>query len=202
MATVTVTPGYNWVSGEVVTPAKMNLAAAPAAALAAGTIVNADIASAANISGSKLQDVSVGAAKLETSLDFSGKTVTLPNNSVTAGKLSNSGTAGTGVGYVRVADTIGPNSYVTLQGPTGTRFVMAWSKTTTTSTGGLTTVTFPVTFSAAPTVTATVAGIIFGAVRICSLGNITTTNFQYQVSNELGAAQDHAIHWQAFGPVA
>jgi hypothetical protein len=52
MATVTVTPGYNWVSGEVVTPAKMNLAAAPTATVSA--IVAADIAGRAPHCGSKL----------------------------------------------------------------------------------------------------------------------------------------------------
>jgi hypothetical protein len=202
MATINITPGYNWTSGEVVTPTKLNSAATPAAALAAGSIVNADINSAAAISGSKLQDVSVPVSKLETTLDLSGNFVTLPNNNVTAAKLSNSGTAGTGVGYVRVAATVGANSYVTLQGPTGTRFVMAWGKTTTTSTGGLTTVNFPVTFSAAPAVTATVAGILFGFVRVVSLGNITTTNFEYSIIDNVGVAQNHAIHWQAFGPVA
>lgn len=52
MATVTVTPGYNWVSGEVVTPAKMNLAAAPTASVSA--IVDADVAAGAAIALSKL----------------------------------------------------------------------------------------------------------------------------------------------------
>ena len=52
MATVTVTPGYNWVSGEVVTPAKMNLAAAPTVSVSA--IVNADVADGAAIAASKL----------------------------------------------------------------------------------------------------------------------------------------------------
>jgi microcystin-dependent protein len=52
MATVTVTPGYNWVSGEVVTPAKMNLAAQPTASVSG--IVDADIASGAAIALSKL----------------------------------------------------------------------------------------------------------------------------------------------------
>jgi hypothetical protein len=52
MATVTVTPGYNWVSGEVVTPAKMNLAAEPAVSVSA--IVDADVAAGAAIAASKL----------------------------------------------------------------------------------------------------------------------------------------------------
>jgi hypothetical protein len=48
MATFTVTKGYNtpdgFVSGEVITPAKLNSAQSPAVALTAGTIVAADIA--------------------------------------------------------------------------------------------------------------------------------------------------------------
>jgi len=202
MATINITQGYNWTSGEVVTPTKLNSAATPAAALAAGTIVNADVATAANISGSKLQDVSVSAGKLEVALNLSGKILTLPNNSVTAGQLSNSPSVGTGVGYVRTNGTAPGGTFIVLQGPTGTRFAQAWGKTTTTSTGGLTTVNFPVTFSAAPTVTATVAGILFGFVRVVSLGNITTTNFEYSIIDNVGVAQNHAIHWQAFGPVA
>jgi hypothetical protein len=54
MATINITQGYAWTSGEVVTPAKMNQAAAPTAALAAGSIVNADISAAAAIAGSKI----------------------------------------------------------------------------------------------------------------------------------------------------
>jgi hypothetical protein len=54
MATVTVTPGYSWSSGEIVTPAKMNLAAAPtvAVALADGEVTNAKLAT--GIDASKL----------------------------------------------------------------------------------------------------------------------------------------------------
>jgi molybdopterin-binding protein len=54
MATVTVTPGYNWVSGEVVTPAKMNLAAGPTvtAAVADGEVTNVKLAT--GIDASKL----------------------------------------------------------------------------------------------------------------------------------------------------
>jgi hypothetical protein len=54
MATINITPGYGWSSGEIVTPAKMNLAAAPTAALAPNTVVNADIKSDAAIAGSKI----------------------------------------------------------------------------------------------------------------------------------------------------
>jgi len=46
----TVTAGYSWTSGEVVTPAKMNSAAVPTIS----AIVNADIDAAAAIAGSKV----------------------------------------------------------------------------------------------------------------------------------------------------
>jgi hypothetical protein len=54
MATITVTPGYNWVSGEVVTPDKMNDAADPTAVLAAASVVNNDVSATAAIAGSKV----------------------------------------------------------------------------------------------------------------------------------------------------
>jgi len=54
MATINITQGYSWTSGEVVTPAKMNSAAAPTAALAAASIVNADVSATAAIAGSKV----------------------------------------------------------------------------------------------------------------------------------------------------
>jgi hypothetical protein len=46
----TITAGYSWVSGEVVTPAKMNSAAVPTIT----NIVNADVSASAAIAGSKV----------------------------------------------------------------------------------------------------------------------------------------------------
>jgi hypothetical protein len=46
----TITAGYAWVSGEVVTPAKMNSAAVPTIT----NIVNADVSATAAIAGSKV----------------------------------------------------------------------------------------------------------------------------------------------------
>ena len=54
MATITVTPIKTFVSGETVTPAKLNDLAESVVALTAGTIVNADVASGASIALSKL----------------------------------------------------------------------------------------------------------------------------------------------------
>jgi hypothetical protein len=46
----TITAGYNWTSGEIVTPAKMNSAAVPTIS----NIVNADINAEAAIAGTKI----------------------------------------------------------------------------------------------------------------------------------------------------
>jgi microcystin-dependent protein len=70
MATITVTKGYNnptgWISGEEVTPAKLNSAQTPTVSLS--DIVNADISGSAAIVGSKLADDSVALAKLVTAV--------------------------------------------------------------------------------------------------------------------------------------
>jgi len=63
----TVTASYNWVSGETVTPTKLNSTAAP-------TVVVADN----EITTAKIADLAVTAGKLAGTLDLSGKTVTLP----------------------------------------------------------------------------------------------------------------------------
>jgi hypothetical protein len=63
----TVTAGYTWTSGETVTPAKLNSAAAPTVVVADGEVTD---------------------AKLAATLDLSSKTVTLPDDSVTNAKLS------------------------------------------------------------------------------------------------------------------
>jgi hypothetical protein len=69
----TVTAGYTWTSGETVTPAKLNSAAAPTVVVADGEVT---------------------AAKLAATLDLSSKTVTLPDDSVTNDKQSLSANAG------------------------------------------------------------------------------------------------------------
>lgn len=63
----TVTASYNWVSGETVTPAKLNTTAAP-------TVVVADN----EVTTAKILDANVTDAKLAATLNLSGKTVTLP----------------------------------------------------------------------------------------------------------------------------
>jgi hypothetical protein len=64
-----VTPGYQWTSGEVVTPAKMNSAAAPTVTLADGEVTNAKLASG------------IDASKITTG--------TLPSDRIGAGAVTN-----------------------------------------------------------------------------------------------------------------
>ena len=91
MATVNVTPGYNWVSGEVVTPAKMNLAAAPTAT---ATLTAGEVTTAALAAGAVTSD------KIASGIDASKLTTgTLPiariaDDAVTNDKLSLAANAG------------------------------------------------------------------------------------------------------------
>lgn len=115
MATVTVTPGYNWVSGEVVTPAKMNLAAAPTASLS--TIVNADIDNNAGIALSKLATgalptaITVDSANLvsatQQSLVPAGAVMPFAMNSAPSGWLAADGTAVSRSTYAALFSAIG-----------------------------------------------------------------------------------------------
>jgi hypothetical protein len=85
----TVTASYNWVSGETVTPAKLNSAAAP-------TVVVADN----EVTTAKILDANVTNAKLASGIDASKLTTgTLPidriaDDAVTDAKLSLSANAG------------------------------------------------------------------------------------------------------------
>jgi hypothetical protein len=64
MATVTTTPIRTFVSGETVTPAKLNELSTPT--ISVSSIVNADIDASAAIAGSKLASGAVGATQLGT----------------------------------------------------------------------------------------------------------------------------------------
>jgi hypothetical protein len=59
----TVTAGYNWVSGETVTPAKLNSAAAPTVVVADNEVTTAKIADA-NVTAAKLASNAVETAKI------------------------------------------------------------------------------------------------------------------------------------------
>jgi hypothetical protein len=69
MATVTITPGYQWTSGEVATAAKLTSTATPTAT---ATLVDGEVTTA------KIADAGVTDLKLADTLNLSSKTVTLP----------------------------------------------------------------------------------------------------------------------------
>jgi hypothetical protein len=98
-----VTKGKTFASGEVVTPSKLHEMVDSASVSA---IVNADIDASA----------AIAATKLASSLDLSGKTVTLPDTSVTAGMLS---TALDLSGKTLTMPSALSLSYPTLAGPRG-----------------------------------------------------------------------------------
>ena len=79
--TIALVPGYNWVVGELVTEDKLNLAANPTISLY-GTIGSTSIGDG-SVTTAKLADGAVTAPKLASTLDLSGKTLTLPAATVT-----------------------------------------------------------------------------------------------------------------------
>ena len=99
MATITVTPIKTFVSGETVTPAKLNQLSQSTVALTAATIVAADIASNA-VTTAKILNDNVTNAKLASGIDASKLTTgTLPiariaDDAVTNAKLSLAANAG------------------------------------------------------------------------------------------------------------
>jgi hypothetical protein len=95
----TVTASYNWVSGETVTPAKLNTTAAPTVVVADNEVTTAKILDA-NVTTAKIADANVTNAKLATGIDASKLTTgTLPiariaDDAVTNDKLSLAANAG------------------------------------------------------------------------------------------------------------
>jgi hypothetical protein len=85
-----VSAGYNWVSGETVTPAKLNSAAAPTVVVADNEVTTAKILDA-NVTTAKIADANVTAAKLASS---AVETAKIADDAVTNDKLSLSANAG------------------------------------------------------------------------------------------------------------
>lgn len=77
----TLTPGYTFTSGEVITPAKLNSAASPT--LAAATITNADISATAAITDSKLATISTPGKVAWSAISE------IANDAVTTAKIAN-----------------------------------------------------------------------------------------------------------------
>jgi microcystin-dependent protein len=103
MATITATKGYNnptgWISGEEVTPAKLNLAQTPSISIS--DIVNADISASAAIEGSKLS------SSAQASLVPAGAVMAFAMNSAPAGWLSANGDAVSRSTYAALFTAIG-----------------------------------------------------------------------------------------------
>lgn len=92
MATLTTTPIKTFVSGETVTPAKLNELSQSTVALTAGTIVDADVSASAAIALSKLATGALPAAITVASanlVDGTIATADIANAAVTAPKLQN-----------------------------------------------------------------------------------------------------------------
>ena len=83
MATITVTKGHNaptgFVTGDTVTPATLNAAQTPVVALTAGSIVNDDISSGAEIVLSKLATGALPAAITVTTANVVDASINTPN---------------------------------------------------------------------------------------------------------------------------
>ena len=93
----TVTAGYNWVSGETVTPTKLNSAAAPTVVVADGEVTTAKIVDA-NVTPAKLsQPLTLATAQNTTSgtsIDFTGIPSWAKRIAVMLSGVSTSGTSG------------------------------------------------------------------------------------------------------------
>jgi hypothetical protein len=85
-----VTASYNWVSGETVTPTKLNTTAAPTVVVADNEVTTAKIADA-NVTTAKIADGNVTAAKLASN---SVETAKIADDAVTDAKLSLAANAG------------------------------------------------------------------------------------------------------------
>jgi hypothetical protein len=139
MATITVTPGYNWVSGEVVTPAKMNLAAEPTASVSA--IVAADIA-ADSITTVKILDANVTNAKIASGVDASKLTTgTLPadrigSSAITTARINDAAVTAAKLDGAQTgsAPIYGCRAWVNFDGTTADNIGGTYSRTGTTVT--------------------------------------------------------------------
>jgi len=133
MATFTITKGYNspdgFVSGETITPAKLNSAQSPAVALDGETIVDADVSPGAAIALAKIATGALPAAMTVT-------TANVIDASITAAKLSGAQTGS--------APIFGCRAWVNFDGTLTNVTGASYSRTTTTvtvtkATHGLTT---------------------------------------------------------------
>jgi len=110
MATVTITPGYQWTSGEVATAAKLTSTATPTATAA---LVDGEVTTA------KILDANVTDAKLAATLNLSSKTVTLPSAiALPAGAVMAFAANSAPSGWLAANGNVVPNGTGTVQGVT------------------------------------------------------------------------------------
>jgi hypothetical protein len=133
---------------------------------------------------------------------------TASSNVVTATMLS-SGAVGTGVGFVRtVVYSSTTNGYTIWQGPDGTKLCMCWGYTPFTTGTGFANVTFPVTYTSAPMVNASVfrGTTLAGYLMSTQIGNVSTTTAQILGNYTTGGSvlllsSNESAAWQAFGQI-
>jgi microcystin-dependent protein len=103
----TVTQGYTWASGEIVTPAKMNLAAAPTVVVADGEITASKLA-AASVTSTALATGAVTSDKIASGAAIpAGAVMSFAMNSAPAGWLAANGTAVSRSTYAALFTAIG-----------------------------------------------------------------------------------------------
>jgi len=106
----TVTASYNWVSGETVTPTKLNSTAAPTVVVADNEVTTAKIADA-NVTTAKIADGNVTLAKLVTAVQQAllpaGAVQAFAMNSAPAGWLAANGSAVSRATYAALFAAIG-----------------------------------------------------------------------------------------------
>lgn len=99
MATITVTPGQTFASGDTVTSTKLNNLGNPVASLSSATIVNADVSASAAIAHSKLATITAGSVLL-------GNASAVPTATALSGDVTvnSSGITAIGAGVIVDAD--------------------------------------------------------------------------------------------------
>lgn len=99
MATITITPGQTFASGDTVTSTKLNNLGSPVASLSSATIVNADVSASAAIAHSKLATITAGSVLL-------GNASAVPTATALTGDVTvnSSGVTAIGAGVIVDAD--------------------------------------------------------------------------------------------------
>lgn len=138
-----------------------------------------------------------------------GTMLTTGSSNVVTAALLSTGAVGTGVGFVRtIVYSSTTNGYVIWQAPDGTKLCMCWGYTPFTTGTGFANVTFPVTYTSAPMVNASVArgSTLAGYLMSTQIGSVTTTTAQILGNYTTGGSvlllsANESAAWQAFGTI-